>query len=52
MENNLTNEELYILQDALINYKYGRVNQSHCPKNKIRTIQKKLLSMEVFDETN
>ena len=46
MKNNFTNEELYILQDALITYKYGQVNQSHCPKNKIRTIQKKLLSME------
>ena len=46
MKNNLTNEELYILQDALISYKYGRVNKSHCPKDKIKTIQKKLLSME------
>ena len=39
---NLENFEIYILMDALIAYKY----QSHCPKNKIRTIQKKLLSME------
>ena len=46
MKNNFTNEELYILQDALITYKYRWVNQSNCPKNKIRTIQKKLLSME------
>ena len=30
------------LQDALITYKY----QSNCPKDKIRIIQKKLLSME------
>ena len=37
-----TKLELYILQDALIAYKY----QSHCPKNKIKTIQKKLLSIE------
>jgi len=42
MKNNFTNEEILILQDALIGYKY----QSHCPKNKIRNIQKKLLSME------
>ena len=44
----LTKEELYILQDALISYKYGRVNRSHHPstKYKIRIIQKKLLSME------
>ena len=46
MKNKLTNEELYILQDALYSYKYGRVNKSHCPKNKILTIQKKLLLME------
>tara|TARA_R100000329_G_scaffold30005_1_gene27691 strand:- start:232 stop:378 length:147 start_codon:yes stop_codon:yes gene_type:complete len=38
----LTKVELCILQDALITYKY----QSNCPKNKIRIIQKKLLSME------
>ena len=46
MKNKLTNEELYILQDALISYKYGRVNKSHCPKDKILAIQMKLLSME------
>ena len=46
MKNILTNEELYILQDALYSYKYGRVNKSHCPKDKILTIQKKLLLME------
>ena len=46
MKNNLTNEELYILQDALYSYKYGRVNKSHCPKDKILAIQKKLLLME------
>ena len=34
MKNNFTNEEIYILQDALITYKYGQVNRSHCPKNK------------------
>ena len=38
MKNNFTDEELLILQDALIGYKY----QSHCPKNKIKTIQKKI----------
>ena len=46
MKNNLTNEDLYILQDSLYSYKYGRVNKSHCPKDKILTIQKKLLLME------
>ena len=46
MKNNLTNAELYILQDALYSYKYGRVNKSHCPKDKILAIQKKLLLME------
>ena len=46
MKNKLTNEELYILQDALYSYKYGRVNKSHCPKDKILAIQKKLLLME------
>jgi hypothetical protein len=46
MKNKLTNEELYIIQDALISYKYGRVNKSHCPKDKILAIQMKLLSME------
>ena len=46
MKNNLTNEELYILQDALYSYKYGRVNKSHYPKDKILAIQKKLLLME------
>ena len=38
----LTKVELCILQDALITYKY----QSNCPKDTIRIIQKKLLSME------
>ena len=43
MTNNpLTKVELCIIQDALITYKY----QSNCPKDKIRIIQKKLLSME------
>ena len=46
MKNKLTNEELYILQDALYSYKYGLVNKSHCPKDKILAIQKKLLLME------
>ena len=41
MKHNLTNLELAILSDALITYKY----QSHCPKSKIKTIQKKLLLM-------
>ena len=45
MQNNLLKEELYILQDALIAYKYGRVNRLYS-KDKIRTIQKKLLNME------
>ena len=45
---NLLKEELYILQDALINYKYGYSHLPLCPstKDKIKTIQKKLLSME------
>ena len=48
MKNNFTNEELYILQDALIHYNYGWRVPSHPPqtKYKIRTIQKKLLNME------
>ena len=46
MKNNLTNEELYILQDALYSYKYGRAMKSNCPRDKILTIQKKLLLME------
>ena len=48
---NLSLEELYILQDALIAYKYRSVNQPHDPstKYKIKIIQKKLLKME---ETN
>ena len=46
MKNNFTNEEIYILQDALYSYKYGRAMKSNCPKDKILTIQKKLLSME------
>ncbi len=41
----ITKQELYILQDALISYKYGRVNRLYS-KDKIRTIQKKLLKME------
>ena len=45
---NLSKEELYIVQDALINYKYGYSHPFLCPstKDKIKTIQKKLLSME------
>ena len=45
---NLSKEELYIVQDALINYKYGYVHRCLSPstKDKIKTIQKKLLSME------
>lgn len=48
---NLSKEELYIVQDALINYKYGYSHLPLCPstKDKIKTIQKKLLKME---ETN
>ena len=46
MKNKLTNEELYILQDALYSYKYGRVIKSNCPKDKILAIQMKLVSME------
>ena len=46
MKNNLTNEELYILQDALVSYKYGRVDKYNGPKDKILAIQKKLLLME------
>lgn len=44
----LSKEELYIVQDALIAYKYRSVNQPHHPstKYKIKTIQKKLLKME------
>ena len=46
MTNNpLTKVELCILQDALITYKY----QSNCPKDKIRMIEKKLLSMQSKD---
>ena len=45
---NLTKDDLYILQDALIHYNYGWKVPSHTPqtKHKIKTIQKKLLSME------
>ena len=45
---NLSKEELYIVQDALINYKYGYVHPclSRSTKDKILTIQKKLLLME------
>ena len=41
MENNLTLDELYIMQDALIAYFYGRNNRPHAPstKHRIRTIQ-------------
>ena len=48
MQINLLKEELYILQDALIAYKYRSRNEPHHPstKYKIRTIQKKLLNME------
>jgi|TARA_X000001388_G_scaffold61975_1_gene47684 hypothetical protein len=44
----LTIDELYILTDAVINYKYGWVDKSLNPstKYKIRIIQKKLLLME------
>lgn len=49
MQNNLLKEELYILQDALIVYKYrsGKIQPHHpSTKSKIKTIQKKLLNME------
>ncbi len=49
MQNNLLKEELYILQHALISYKYGRVNRIYS-KDKIRTIQKKLFKMEDLAE--
>ena len=42
----LTKVELFILQDALIAYKY----QSNCPKDKIKIIQKKLLKYETKEE--
>ena len=44
----LTIDELYILQDAVIHYNYGWKVPFHTPqtKHKLRTIQKKLLSME------
>ena len=54
MENNLLLDDLYTLQDALIHYYYyGWDFPSHTPqtKNKIRIIQKKLLSMEKEHET-
>ena len=43
---NLTQDDLYILQDALIHYKYGDKSLNPSTKYKIKTIQKKLLSME------
>ena len=54
MKNNLTLDELYIMQDALIAYFYGRDNRPHAPstKHRIRIIQKKLLNMEKEHETN
>ncbi len=54
MENNLTLDELYIVQDALISYSYGDRGRPHNPstKHRIRIIQKKLLSMEKEHETN
>lgn len=52
--NSLTKDDLYLLQDALIAYKYrtGSRNEPHHPstKYKIRTIQKKLLRMEDLTE--
>ena len=45
----LTKDDLYLLQDALISYKYGRVNRLYS-KDKIRTIQKKLFKMEDLAE--
>ena len=44
----LTIDDLYTLQDALIHYYYGWKVPYHNPqtKNKIKTIQKKLLNME------
>jgi hypothetical protein len=47
-KNDLILNDLYTIQDALIHYKYGWRVPSHTPqtKDKIRTIQKKLLKME------
>ena len=44
----ITKQELYIIQDALIIYKLGYYHPPLCPstKDKIKTIQKKLLQME------
>lgn len=44
----LTIDEIHILTDAVVHYKYGWKVPSHTPqtKHKIRTIQKKLLLME------
>ena len=53
MENNLTLNDLYILQDALCSYFYGhRDRPNTSTKHKIRIIQKKLLNMEKKHETN
>ena len=47
-KNDLLLDDLDTIQDALIHYYYGWKVPSHTPqtKNKIRTIQKKLLNME------
>lgn len=52
MTNNLlTKDDLYLLHDALYSYKYGRVDQlCSSTKDKIKTIQKKLLKMEDLAE--
>ena len=47
MKDNLTLDDLYILQDALCSYFYGhRHRPDPSTKHKIRIIQKKLLTME------
>ena len=44
MENNLTLNDLYILQDALCSYFYGhRDRPNTSTKHKIRIIQKKII---------
>lgn len=48
--NSLTKDDLYLLQDFLISYKYGRINRFYCSKDKVRTLQKKLLNMEDLAE--
>ena len=48
--NSLTKDDLYLLQDFLISYQYGRINQFYCSKDKVRTLQKKLLNMEDLAE--